>query len=35
MRKFLSTILASAMLLTSFANVALAVESEDAGQSIL
>ena len=31
MRKFLSTILASAMLLTSFANVALAVESEDAG----
>lgn len=32
MRKFLSTILASAMLLSSFANFALAAESEDAGQ---
>lgn len=32
MRKFLSTILAIAMLLTSFTNVVLAVESEDAGQ---
>lgn len=32
MRKFLSTVLAIAMLLTSFTNVVLAVESEDAGQ---
>jgi len=32
MRKFLSTVLAITMLLTSFTNVVLAVESEDAGQ---